>query len=197
MDVGGEVRRRYGAIAARALQRSRREGGAAVQVSLGCGDPVSLAGLGPGNVVLDLGSGGGRDCLLAARRVAPGGRVYGLDMTEEMIALAARNLKGTAGVELVRGEIERIPLRDGTVDVVIYNCVINLSVDKCRVLAGLSASWRPAGGWLPVISSPGATSPRGSARGWAAGWGASEGRSRSGNTPARSPKPVSSGSRWR
>lgn len=145
MDVGGEVRRKYGAIAARALRRSQREGGAAVQVPLGCGDPVALAGLGPGNVVLDLGSGGGRDCLLAARRVAPGGRVYGLDMTEEMIALAARNLKGAAGVALVRGEIERIPLRDGTVDAVISNCVLNLSADKGRVLAEAFRVLAPGG----------------------------------------------------
>ncbi|MBN2337618.1 MAG: arsenite methyltransferase [Acidobacteria bacterium] len=147
MDLGGNVRRKYGAIAARALQRSEREGGAAVPVPLGCGDPMALAGLRPGEVVLDLGSGAGRDCLLAARQVAPGGRVYGLDMTEEMMVLAARNLKGAGAgnVELVRGEIERLPLLDGSVDVVISNCVINLSADKGRVLAEAFRVLAPGG----------------------------------------------------
>src|SRR5262249_54484125 len=109
----------------------------AVQASLGCGNPTALAALHPGEVVLDLGSGGGIDVLLSARRVGPAGRAYGLDMTDEMVALARENQRraGLENVEFLKGEIEQIPLPDDSVDVIISNCVINLSVDKDRVLA--------------------------------------------------------------
>ncbi len=108
----------------------------AIVASLGCGNPTALAQLKPGETVLDLGSGGGIDVFLSAKRVAPGGKVYGLDMTDEMLALARENQKkaGVDNVEFLKGEIENIPLPDGAVDVVISNCVINLSVDKSRVL---------------------------------------------------------------
>ena len=109
---------------------------AALLASLGCGNPTTLAELRPGERVLDLGSGGGIDVLLSARRVSPGGWAYGLDMTDEMLALARENQKksGVENAEFLKGEIERIPLPDSTVDVVISNCVINLSGDKDRVL---------------------------------------------------------------
>ncbi len=109
----------------------------ALAASLGCGNPAALAQLKPGDVVLDLGSGGGIDVLLSARRVGPSGKAYGLDMTEEMLTLAGQNKarSGLANVEFLRGEIENIPLPDGAVDVIISNCVINLSADKDRVLA--------------------------------------------------------------
>jgi SAM-dependent methyltransferase len=119
----------------------------ALQASLGCGNPAALAQLHPGEVVLDLGSGGGIDVLLSARRVAPTGRAYGLDMTDEMLALAEEN-KARAGVtnaEFLRGEIEDIPLPDGSVDVIISNCVINLSSDKDRVFAEAFRVLRPGG----------------------------------------------------
>jgi arsenite methyltransferase len=108
----------------------------AVQASLGCGNPTALIDLKPGDRVLDLGSGGGIDVLLSARRVGPTGKVYGLDMTDEMLALARENQRraGATNVEFLRGEIEAIPLPDQAVDVVISNCVINLSTDKDRVL---------------------------------------------------------------
>ena len=108
----------------------------AVLASLGCGNPTALAELRPGERVLDLGSGGGIDVLLSARRVAPGGMAYGLDMTDEMLALARENQRkaGVENVEFLKGEIEHIPLPDCTVDVVISNCVINLSGDKDQVL---------------------------------------------------------------
>ena len=108
----------------------------AVFASLGCGNPTALAVLKPGEVVLDLGSGGGIDVLLSARRVGPTGKAYGLDMTDEMLALAHANLKksGVGNVAFLKGEIENIPLPDNTVDVIISNCVINLSSDKDRVL---------------------------------------------------------------
>jgi arsenite methyltransferase len=110
---------------------------AAVLASLGCGNPVAVAELREGETVLDLGSGGGIDVLLSARRVGPSGRAYGLDMTEEMLELARRNAgeAGAANVEFLKGRIERIPLPSGTVDVVISNCVVNLSPDKRAVLA--------------------------------------------------------------
>src|SRR5271168_4775420 len=109
---------------------------AAMRASLGCGNPTALAQLQPGETVLDLGSGGGIDVLLSARRVGPSGKAYGLDMTTEMLALAEENkLKsGLTNVEFLRGEIENIPLPDNSVDVIVSNCVINLSADKDRVL---------------------------------------------------------------
>ena len=108
----------------------------AVRASLGCGNPTALAELKPGETVLDLGSGGGIDVLLSARRVGPNGKAYGLDMTEDMLALARENQKkaGIENVEFLKGEIENIPLPDNSVDVIISNCVINLSADKDRVL---------------------------------------------------------------
>src|SRR5262245_36348584 len=108
----------------------------AVLASLGCGNPTALAQLSAGETVLDLGSGGGIDVLLSARRVGPAGKAYGLDMTDEMLALARDNQRkaGVPNVEFLKGEIENIPLPDNSVDVVISNCVINLSGDKDRVL---------------------------------------------------------------
>ena len=119
----------------------------AVAASLGCGNPTALAELSPGEVVLDLGSGGGIDVLLSARRVGPSGKAYGLDMTDEMLALARDNQRkaGVANVEFLKGEIESIPLPDASVDVVISNCVINLSADKDRVLGEAFRVLRPGG----------------------------------------------------
>jgi arsenite methyltransferase len=119
----------------------------ALQASLGCGNPTALAELRDGDVVLDLGSGGGIDVLLSARRVGPTGMAYGLDMTDEMLALAEENKarSGLANVEFLRGEIEAIPLPGESVDVVISNCVINLSTDKDRVLAEAFRVLRPGG----------------------------------------------------
>src|SRR5687768_13071250 len=120
---------------------------AAVLASLGCGNPTALAQLAPGEVVLDLGSGGGIDVLLSARRVGPAGKAYGLDMTDDMLTLARRNAAeaGVTNVEFLEGEIERIPLPDASVDVVISNCVINLSGDKRRVLAEAFRVLKPGG----------------------------------------------------
>jgi ubiquinone/menaquinone biosynthesis C-methylase UbiE len=119
----------------------------ALLASLGCGNPTALAELRPGEVVLDLGSGGGIDVLLSARRVGPTGRAYGLDMTDEMLALARENQRrsGLTNVEFLRGEIERIPLPGDTVDVLISNCVINLSADKGRVLREAFRVLKPGG----------------------------------------------------
>ena len=119
----------------------------AVLASLGCGNPTALADLRLGEVVLDLGSGGGIDVLLSARRVGPAGKAYGLDMTDEMLALARANqLKaGVDNVEFLKGEIESVPLPDSSVDVIISNCVINLSTDKDRVLAEAFRVLRPGG----------------------------------------------------
>jgi SAM-dependent methyltransferase len=119
----------------------------AVMASLGCGNPTALAELAPGEVVLDLGSGGGIDVLLSAKRVGPTGKAYGLDMTDEMLALARENQKkaGVGNVEFLKGEIESIPLPDNTVDVIISNCVINLSADKDRVLAEAFRVLKPGG----------------------------------------------------
>ena len=119
----------------------------AVAASLGCGNPTALADLRAGEVVLDLGSGGGIDVLLSARRVGPTGRAYGLDMTDEMLALARENQKkaDVANVEFLKGEIESIPLPDASVDVIISNCVINLSGDKDRVLAEAFRVLKPGG----------------------------------------------------
>jgi arsenite methyltransferase len=119
----------------------------AIQASLGCGNPTALAELKPGETVLDLGSGGGIDVLLSARRVGPTGKVYGLDMTDEMLALAEENkrISGLINVEFLRGEIESIPLPDNHVDVIISNCVINLSGDKDRVLKEAFRVLKPGG----------------------------------------------------
>ena len=120
---------------------------AAVLASLGCGNPTALAELKPGEIVLDLGSGGGIDVLLSARRVGPTGKTYGLDMTDEMLALARENQAkaGVDNVEFVKGEIENIPLPDQSVDVVISNCVINLSADKDRVIREAFRVLKPGG----------------------------------------------------
>jgi SAM-dependent methyltransferase len=119
----------------------------ALRASLGCGNPTALAKLAPGETVLDLGSGGGIDVLLSARRVGPAGRVYGLDMTDEMLALAESNRRkaGVTNVEFLKGHIEQVPLPDDTVDVVISNCVINLSADKDRVLREAFRVLKPGG----------------------------------------------------
>ncbi|MGE0815615.1 MAG: arsenite methyltransferase [Vicinamibacterales bacterium] len=119
----------------------------AVAASLGCGNPTALAELKPGEVVLDLGSGGGIDVLLSARRVGPTGKAYGLDMTDEMLALARENQAraGVENVEFLKGEIEHIPLPDASVDVIISNCVINLSGNKPRVLREAFRVLKPGG----------------------------------------------------
>jgi SAM-dependent methyltransferase len=172
-DIQDAVRQKYGAIAA-AVGRgpasvgccgatacgadpitsnlySKDETGAlpesAVAASLGCGNPTALLELGPGQTVLDLGSGGGIDVLLSARRVGPTGKVYGVDMTDEMLALARDNQRkaGATNVEFLKGTIEAIPLPDSSVDVVISNCVINLSSDKDRVLREAFRVLKPGG----------------------------------------------------
>ncbi|HYT78803.1 MAG TPA: arsenite methyltransferase [Actinomycetota bacterium] len=170
-----EVRARYAASAQSVAQRSERAcdcantgcsdpahnfGGAlyeagqrgdlpeaAILASLGCGNPIAVAELREGERVLDLGSGGGIDVLLSARRVGPTGKVYGLDMTEEMLALAMRNAReaGATKVEFLKGYIEDVPLPAGTIDVIISNCVINLSTDKPRVFAEMARVLRPGG----------------------------------------------------
>jgi arsenite methyltransferase len=119
----------------------------AVLASLGCGNPTALAELKQGETVLDLGSGGGIDVLLSARRVGPTGKAYGLDMTDEMLALARENQKkaGAANVEFLKGEIEYIPLPDNSVDVIISNCVINLSADKDQVIREAFRVLKPGG----------------------------------------------------
>jgi arsenite methyltransferase len=119
----------------------------ALQASLGCGNPTALANLNPGEIVLDLGSGGGIDVLLSAKRVGPKGKAYGLDMTDEMLALANENKRraGAENVEFLKGEIEHIPLPDDSVDVIISNCVINLSADKNQVLREAFRVLKPGG----------------------------------------------------
>jgi arsenite methyltransferase len=120
---------------------------AAVAASLGCGNPTALTELRPGDVVLDLGSGGGLDVILSARRVGPTGRAYGLDMTDEMLGLARDNARqaGVGNVEFLQGQIESVPLPDASVDVIISNCVVNLSPDKDRVLREAFRVLRPGG----------------------------------------------------
>jgi SAM-dependent methyltransferase len=120
---------------------------AALLASLGCGNPTALAELKPGETVLDLGSGGGIDVLLSAKRVGPSGKAYGLDMTDEMLALARDNQRkaGVENVEFLKGEIEHIPLPDSSVDVIISNCVINLSADKDQVLREAFRVLKPGG----------------------------------------------------
>jgi SAM-dependent methyltransferase len=119
----------------------------AVRASLGCGNPTALAELRPGEIVLDLGSGGGIDVMLSARRVGPTGKAFGLDMTDEMLALARENQRkaGVENVEFLKGEIENIPLPDNSVDVIISNCVINLSADKDRVFRETFRVLKPGG----------------------------------------------------
>lgn len=119
----------------------------ALEASLGCGNPTALAELREGEVVLDLGSGGGADVLLSARRVAPGGRAYGVDMTDDMLELARRNAReaGVDNVEFRKGEIEDLPFEDEAVDVILSNCVINLSTDKPRVFSEAFRVLRPGG----------------------------------------------------
>lgn len=117
------------------------------EASLGCGNPTALAELKPGETVLDLGSGGGIDVLLSARRVSPGGKAYGLDMTDEMLDLARENQRkaGLENVEFLKGEMEDIPLPEGSVDVIVSNCVVNLSADKDRVFAEAYRVLKPGG----------------------------------------------------
>src|SRR5205809_3691248 len=167
-----EVRKRYGKAATRARESAadgsccggKGDGNAisshlyttdelrdlpqeAVVASLGCGNPVAIADLREGETVLDLGSGGGIDVLLSARRVGPTGKAYGLDMTDEMLELARENQRkaGVTNAEFLKGDIERIPLPDGSVDVIISNCVINLAADKRRVLAEAFRVLKPGG----------------------------------------------------
>ncbi|MGH2722140.1 MAG: arsenite methyltransferase [Actinomycetota bacterium] len=133
--------------------------GAAANASLGCGNPTAVAHLAEGEIVLDLGSGGGIDVILSARRVGSAGKAYGLDMTDEMLDLARRNAAdaGVANVEFLKGTIEEIPLADATVDVVISNCVINLSPDKGRVLEEVARVLRPGGRFAvsDIVADPG------------------------------------------
>ncbi|HEY7255270.1 MAG TPA: arsenite methyltransferase [Solirubrobacterales bacterium] len=143
-EIREAVRARY-SDAAKALLKS--DPAPAGSTSLGCGNPIAIAELRPGETVLDLGSGGGIDVLLSARRVGPNGRVFGLDMTDEMLELARRNQHdaGIENVEWLRGEIEAIPLPPESVDVVISNCVVNLSTDKPRALAEAARVLKPGG----------------------------------------------------
>jgi SAM-dependent methyltransferase len=163
-DIKDSVRSKYGELARQAESGSKAccdsvsadlYGGdqlagipeTAWNASLGCGNPTMLAQLHPGEIVLDLGSGGGIDVLLSARRVAPTGKAYGLDMTDEMLALARENQRkaGVANVEFLKGEIENIPLPDRSIDVIISNCVINLSGDKAQVLREAYRVLKPGG----------------------------------------------------
>jgi SAM-dependent methyltransferase len=151
--------------------------GAARLASLGCGNPIAVAELRTGETVLDLGSGGGIDVLLSAQRVGPTGRAIGLDMTDEMLALARQNAAeaGATNVEFIKGTIEDVPLADGSVDVIISNCVINLSLDKPRVLAEMARVLRGGGrvGVSDVVArddlSPAQRAERGSFAGCIAG----------------------------
>src|SRR6266487_4977538 len=173
-DVQQAVREKYGAIASAVAKTSTNAGccgpspcgcgdpitsnlysdaetsglpADAVTASLGCGNPTALLALEPGQTVLDLGSGGGIDVLLSAKRVGPTGKVYGLDMTDEMLALANENKRkaGVTNVDFLKGEIENIPLPDNSVDVIISNCVINLSADKDKVLREAFRVLKPGG----------------------------------------------------
>jgi len=148
-DCGTEAQEARDPITSDLYDKNQVEGipQEAFLASLGCGNPTALARLEPGQTVLDLGSGGGIDVLLSAKRVGPTGKAYGLDMTDEMLALAEENKRksGLTNVEFLRGEIENIPLPDASVDVIISNCVINLSADKDRVLREAFRVLRPGG----------------------------------------------------
>ena len=140
-DESGAERRLYGAETIAALPED------VITTSFGCGNPIALASLRPGEVVLDLGSGGGLDVLLASKRVGPEGFVYGLDMTDEMLAVARRNAEkaGATNVAFLKGEIESIPLQDASINTIVSNCVINLSPDKGQVLHEAFRVLRPGG----------------------------------------------------
>lgn len=145
---GGE-KREFDPITSDLYDQAQTQGvpAEAILASLGCGNPTALAALEPGETVLDLGSGGGIDVFLSAKRVGPTGKAYGLDMTDEMLALARANQAkaGVENVEFLKGEIESIPLPDNSVDVIISNCVINLSADKSRVLREAFRVLKPGG----------------------------------------------------
>ena len=170
----------------------------ALLASLGCGNPTALAQLHAGEVVLDLGSGGGIDVLLSARRVGPTGKAYGLDMTDEMLALANENKRksGLTNVEFLKGEIESIPLPDNSVDVIISNCVINLSADKDRVLREAFRVLKPADASPSLMSSRAAKSLLPFGKAFCSGWDASRALWKKTNIARNSRLPASNKSMW-